>query len=147
MSVTMLIRILQTLFLFIVLFTWWQKKECLSTLNVGMTGLEPATPWSQTRYTTNCTTSRLLLILTTYMLFLNCECKGIAFSYYSQTFWQKTSCKFIFSIFCILQTVRSHCVPYYIGLSNSKHGYKANRHIFTYTYSHIRLFLGKTFWD
>ena len=27
---------------------------------VGMTRLERATPWSQTKYTTNCTTSRML---------------------------------------------------------------------------------------
>ena len=36
------------------LWTNWAKRPLL----VGMTRLERATPWSQTKYTTNCTTSR-----------------------------------------------------------------------------------------
>ena len=37
-----------------------KKKSETSLFLVGTTRLERATPWSQTKYTTNCTTSRML---------------------------------------------------------------------------------------
>ena len=43
---------------------------------VGMTGLEPATTWSQTRYTTNCATSRFAEVFPYF-----CVAKIILFFY------------------------------------------------------------------
>lgn len=43
---------------------------------VGMTGLEPATTWSQTRYTTNCATSRFAEVFPYF-----CVAKVILFFY------------------------------------------------------------------
>ena len=39
-----------------------EKKKAKPSFFVGMTRLERATPWSQTKYTTNCTTSRVLFL-------------------------------------------------------------------------------------
>ena len=55
------------------LWTSWAKRPLL----VGMTRLERATPWSQTKYTTNCTTSRFHRPFS--LAFLKKHCKGTAF--------------------------------------------------------------------
>ena len=50
---------------------------------VGMTGLEPATTWSQTRYTTNCATSRFAEVFPYF-----CVAKVILF-FYSCKYFQR----------------------------------------------------------
>lgn len=55
---------------------------------VGMTGLEPATTWSQTRYTTNCATSRFAEVFPYF-----CVAKVILFFY---------SCKYFFKNYFII---------------------------------------------
>ena len=61
-----------------------------------MTGLEPATAWSQTRNATNCATPRLF-VLTIFLflqlllcLFLDCGCKGTDFFCFCKTFQEKS---------------------------------------------------------
>ncbi len=50
---------------------------------VGMTGLEPATTWSQTRYTTNCATSRFAEVFPYFL-----RCKGNTFFLLLQIFFK-----------------------------------------------------------
>lgn len=61
---------------------------------VGMTRLERATPWSQTKYTTNCTTSRFSAVTSHFQAFCSQkQCKGTTFL----SFRQRKS--FFFSVF------------------------------------------------
>ena len=67
-------------------------------LLVGMTRLERATPWSQTKYTTNCTTSRFSTTfkplfskaLQRYDFYLNWQNKTSSFFYFLQKEDKKT---------------------------------------------------------